>query len=223
MPKLPTRLKQGAKTAGVIAISVASGFGTHKAIKHGMDRHIYKSIPKSTVEQISETNSDLIELNKKSRIHEIYFKDTEKINYVNGDRIHKVNIDVSRLNEISNMLPVESRRNINRVIENKIKIVNSEIRRNPKLQKEIINRVGVLDYRIYLLSLPMNKLEKVFTKSELKLIQNEIKKIPTEDLKRLEERLNQSTGYSLLAGFLLSSLMISLGAKKKSIEEFDFH
>jgi len=109
------------------------------------------------------------------------------------------------------------------LIENKIKIVNSEIRRNPKLQKEIINRVGVLDYRIYLLSLPMNKLEKVFTKSELKLIQNEIKKIPTEDLKRLEERLNQSTGYSLLAGFLLSSLMISLGAKKKSIEEFDFH
>jgi hypothetical protein len=218
--KLPTKIKTAARNAGVIAVSLASGFGTHKAIKHGIDRHIYKSIPKSNVEQVSERKQNLIELNRKSKIHEIYFKNTD---LKGNDRIHKINFDVARLNEISNILSIESRKNINSIIQNKVKIVNTELLRNSELRKKVISRVGELNYEKYLLSLPMNKIEKVFTKTEIELIRKELKKIPKSDLKELELKLSNSMGWSLLGGLLVSSLMISLGRKKKSTEEFDFH
>lgn len=227
MPKInltniKTKAKAVGKTTGIVGLSTAVGLGVFE-VGNNIERkkafnnlgRIGRVVGKT---RLKGEENPLTELNKRAKITEIYFYENEKIT--------KINIDVARLNQITRLMPDSVRVNIDRIIDNKIKSVISEINKNPKLKKTIEQRVGISDYRTYLLSLPMEKLTKIFTPKELELIRLELNKIPQERLIEIKKELNKiSENTFSIGGFV--ALFLSAGlfelTKKKKEQDFDFH
>lgn len=225
MPKLnKTAIKQGlkstAKAAGILALSAGVGIGSFTLADRISRKKEFSKIPTEKVEIRTKdrlNSSDLSDYNRRSKITEIYF--------INGEKISRINLDVAKINQITRLMPDSVKTNVNKIIDNKIRKINQEIKVNPKLRKAIENRIGNGNYRQYLLSLPMERLEKVFTPQELKQIKAELNKIPVEKLKELHEKVNKTYEGTISIGFLVS-LLLGAGlfeAAKKKTEDFNFH
>lgn len=220
--KIKQGLKTTAKTAGILAISGAVGIGSYNVADRISRQKVFNEIKSEKVQIKPRDRLDAVdsiaEYNRKAKISEIYF--------YKGEKVSKINIDVAKLGQITRLLPDSVRTNINTIINNKIKTVNLEMKRNPKLRKIIEDRIGVENYRRYLLSLPMEKLEKVFTPQELKQIRTELNKIPKEKLKELHEKLSKTYEGTISLGVFISLLLgagLFEASKSKKKDEFNFH
>lgn len=227
MPKInltniKTKAKAVGKATGIVALSTAVGFGAYKIGDKIERKKVFNNLEKiervTVKARIKGEENPLNELNKKAKITEIYFYEKETI--------RKINIDVARFEQITRLMPDSVRVNINRIINNKIKLATLEINKNPKLKKTIEQRVGVSDYRTYLLSLPMDKLIKTFTPKELELIRLELNKIPQEKLIEIKKELNKVKENTISLGAFIS-IFLSAGLfeflKKKKELDVDFH
>ncbi len=201
--KIKQGLKTTAKTAGILTLSAGLGIGSFTIADRISRKKVFNEIKSEKVQIKPKDRLDAVdsiaEYNRKARISEIYFYE--------GEKVSKINIDIAKLGQITRLLPDSVRTNINTIINNKIRNVNLEIKRNPKLKRIIENRIGSGDYKTYLLSLPLKKLEKVFTSQELKQIRIELNKIPKEKLKELHEKLSKTYEGTISLGVFISLLL----------------
>ena len=113
----------------------------------------------------------------------------------------------------------KSKKAISKIIDQKVDAVNRELKTNAVLRKKILSRVGVLDYRVYLLSLPLEKVELIFRKELNSNFSKEIRNISPEVLESLKKDLNKSLEGSIVTSslvlFLTSAIAAQLFTKKK--------
>ncbi|MFA5746265.1 MAG: hypothetical protein WCX82_02920 [archaeon] len=223
MPLKP-KLKRTIQNTAIIGVATISGFGTQKAIdNHFSKKAIDKSFKNSeaTVDIVSNI-AEIKELNKNTNIGNFYFLEEDKM-IIADEKIKRVNLGVVKLRQINDILPETQRKNINDIIQLRIRKINTEIKNNPKLRKTIEQRIGVLDYKRYLLSLPLDKLSTIFSKKEIEQIKNELSYIPKEKLKEIQSKLADIKAYSLLAGIILGSLVGKTITDAKQKKEDNFH
>lgn len=216
------KLKRVGKTAGIIALSAGIGATSYKVADRAERRKVFESIQQE-VEKTGrndrfDSNSLLVELNKNKKPTEIYFYDKE--------RLARINIDVARLNQLMKLVPSSVQTNINKVIDKKTIAVAKEMQKNQELMSKISkdNIESFKDrYRTYLLSLPMEWLEHIFTKEEIKQIRAELNKIPEKNLRELNRKLEDTYEKTISLGafitlFLSAGLIEATKPKKKNID-----
>ncbi len=220
------KLKRVGKTAGVIALSAGIGATTYKVADRVERRKVFEGIQQEAEKTGRngrfDSSSLLAELNKDKKPTEIYF--------YNKERLTRINIDVARLNQLMKLVPSNVQTNINKVIDKKTIAVAKEMQKN----QELMNKISRGDshyylvesfkdrYRAYLLSLPMERLEKAFTKEEIKQIRAELNKIPEKRLRELNRKLEDTYEKTVSLGafitlFLSAGLIEAIKPKKKNI------
>lgn len=229
---MPRNIKQKIKPVSKkIAAGVAIGgitIGSGLAYKNVADKKAFLEAHKKAIE-LKKSNGfydkfsadTVIEYNKSAKPNEIFYfngKDISVLRLSNG-------LTKPRLNQIYNLLPERSKAIISKIIDQKVAAVNQELKNNPVLRKKILSRVKVLDYRLYLLSLPLEKVEMIFRKEINSNFSKEIRNIHPQVLESLKADLAKSQEGSIvtsaLALFFTSAIAAQVFGKKK--ESPDFH
>ena len=233
---MPRNIKQKIKenikpVSKKIAAGIAIGgitIGSGLAYKNVADKKAFLEAHKKAIE-LKKSNGfydkfsadTVIEYNKSAKPNEIFYfngKDISVLRLSNG-------LTKPRLNQIYNLLPERSKAIISKIIDQKVAAVNQELKNNPVLRKKILSRVKVLDYRLYLLSLPLEKVEMIFRKEINSNFSKEIRNIHPQVLESLKADLAKSQEGSIvtsaLALFFTSAIAAQVFGKKK--ESPDFH
>lgn len=229
---MPRNIKQKIKPVSKkIAAGIAIGgitIGSGLAYKNVADKKAFLEAHKKAIE-LKKSNGfydkfsadTVIEYNKSAKPNEIFYfngKDISVLRLSNG-------LTKPRLNQIYNLLPERSKAIISKIIDQKVAAVNQELKNNPVLRKKILSRVKVLDYRLYLLSLPLEKVEMIFRKEINSNFSKEIRNIHPQVLESLKADLAKSQEGSIvtsaLALFFTSAIAAQVFGKKK--ESPDFH
>lgn len=234
---MPRNIKQKIKenikpVSKKIAAGVAIGgitIGSGLAYKNVADKKAFLEAHKKAIE-LKKSNGfydkfsadTVIEYNKSAKPNEIF--------YFNGKDISVLRLSSGltkpKLGQIYNLLPEQSKRIISELIDQKVSAVNKELKTNPVLRKKILSRVKILDYRLYLLSLPLEKVEIIFRKElNSSNFSKEIRNIHPQVLESLKADLAKSQEGSIvtsaLAAFFMSAIAAQVFGKKK--ESPDFH
>lgn len=233
---MPRNIKQKIKenikpVSKKIAAGIAIGgitIGSGLAYKNVADKKAFLEAHKKAIE-LKKSNGfydkfsadTVIEYNKSAKPNEIFYfngKDISVLRLSNG-------LTKPRLNQIYNLLPERSKAIISKIIDQKVAAVNQELKNNPVLRKKILSRVKVLDYRLYLLSLPLEKVEMIFRKEINSNFSKEIRNIHPQVLESLKADLAKSQEGSIVASalalFFTSAIAAQVFGKKK--ESPDFH
>lgn len=228
---MPRNIKQKLKPIGKkVATGVAIGgitLGSGVGYKTVADKKAFSNAYKKVNEQKSSTifydkfiTQKVDEFNRSAKPNEIFYFDGKDISVL---RLPK-GLTKPKLGQIYNLLPERSKKVISKIIDQKVEAVNKELKTNPVLRKKIISRVGVLDYRIYLLSLPLEKVELIFRKELNSTFSKEIRNIHPEVLESLKKELNKSMEGSIVTGslvlFITSAIAAQSFGKKKENDFF---
>lgn len=223
---MPRNIKQKLKPIGKkIVTGVAIGgvtLGSGIGYKKITDKKAFLNAEKKANEQKASNpfndrflSRKVEEFNRSAKPNEIFYSTGREVSVL---RLPK-GLTKPKLGQIYNLLSEKSKKAISKIIDQKVDAVNKELKTNAVLRKKILSRVGVLDYRVYLLSLPLEKVELIFRKELNSNFSKEIRNISPEVLESLKKDLNKSLEGSIVTSslvlFLTSAIAAQLFTKKK--------
>lgn len=151
--------------------------------------------------------------NKKAKLGEIYFYD--------GKSINSVHLDKAKLSQLVQIIPKNEKAEIDSLIARKIRAVEATAKENVILSKKIIDRVGELDYKKYLLSLTPEQLVKVLPEAT-QVIRRALENSNPEVLKQINNQENMNNQAKIIGSVLIGltygiflSTVISSSKKSK--------
>lgn len=223
---MPRNIKQKLKPIGKkIATGIAIGgvtLGSGIGYKKITDKKAFLNVEKKANEQKASNpfndkflSRKVEKFNRSAKPNEIFYSTGREVSVL---RLPK-GLTKPKLGQIYNLLSEKSKKAISKIIDQKVDAVNRELKTNAVLRKKILSRVGVLDYRVYLLSLPLEKVELIFRKELNSNFSKEIRNISPEVLESLKKDLNKSLEGSIVTSslvlFLTSAIAAQLFTKKK--------
>ena len=165
----------------------------------------------------SSIEAELKRLNRGAKSNEIFFFDPST------KKFEKVSLNFAKLNKLYNikrMLYPQQEKQLGEIVARRMAAIEKEAKIDPKIMRLIISKAGSLDIEKYLLSLPLDELEKLFSHAEKTQIREIVESISPKKLSLIKRGITDykmDTGFkSSLEAFAVSLLLLNLLNRRRS-------